>query len=117
MTCLFSACRTGMRRLGYAYCTDPRPSIPFIGQNNGLAIYSRRPFTCPPETYEFVKTKERVCRKGFAHAEIAIGNEKTVHVLVSACLSVRACFLSVKYMHMHVERICMRTLSAYAHAH
>mmetsp|Transcript_7972 Transcript_7972/g.18476 ORF Transcript_7972/g.18476 Transcript_7972/m.18476 type:complete len:349 (+) Transcript_7972:123-1169(+) len=60
----------GMSRLGYIHQTDPRPSLPLLGQNNGLCIFSKLPFTSPPVSQDFATSGELVCTKGFSRATI-----------------------------------------------
>lgn len=62
----------GMQRLGYAHTTDPRSSLPLMGQNSGLAIFSKRPFASAPVSQSFTSTGERVCKKGFVYAGVCV---------------------------------------------
>jgi endonuclease/exonuclease/phosphatase family metal-dependent hydrolase len=73
---------TGMRQLGYAHSTDPRPSIPFVGQNDGLAIFSKRPFCSPSKSHKFNVSGELVCNKGFLQTTIEVGKRK-VHLVTT----------------------------------
>jgi endonuclease/exonuclease/phosphatase family metal-dependent hydrolase len=71
-----------MRKLGYSHTTDPRPSVPMLGQNDGLAIFSKRPFISQPVSESFTTTGELVCKKGFVHGAVKFG-DSSLHVVTT----------------------------------
>lgn len=73
-TLAFEAFAQAMIASGYRLVADPRDSLPFVGQNSGLAIFSKLDVEREPASRSFAVTGEKVCRKGYVHAQLKVGN-------------------------------------------
>ena len=79
----FEVFTRAMLGAGYHLASDPRSSLPVIGQNNGLAIFSKLDVSVAPVSRSFVATGESVCVKGFVHARLSLGGGRTLHVVTT----------------------------------
>ena len=73
-TLAFEAFAQAMIASGYRLVADPRDSLPFVGQNSGLAIFSKLDVEREPASRSFAVTGEKVCHKGYVHAQLKVGN-------------------------------------------
>ena len=82
-TLTFEAFAQAMLAAGYRLVADPRDSLPMVGQNSGLAIFSKLDPVRAPVARSFAVTGEQVCVKGYLHAELRVAGNRTIHVVTT----------------------------------